>query len=68
MKRYKVAGLAAWIAVVMLAARSDAGAPVWQTAVGLLLCGVLTLWAWLGYQRAVEAKRSREQVQRRRGA
>lgn len=67
MKRYKVAGLAAWIAVVLLAARSDAGAPVWQTAVGLLLCGALALWAWLGYQRGVEAERSREQLRRRRG-
>ena len=68
MKRYKIAGLATWITVVMLAARSDAGAPVWQTAAGLMLCGGLALWAWLGYQRGVEAKRSREQVRRRRGA
>ncbi|MCQ5130322.1 hypothetical protein NE562_11675 [Butyricicoccus faecihominis] len=68
MKRYKVAGLAAWIAVVMLAARSDAGAPVWQTAVGLMVCGVLALWAWLGYQRGTVDKRHREQTRRRRGA
>lgn len=52
-------------ALLLLAGRSDMGAPLWQTLLGLLACGVVTAVALGVYHLDEVDKRHREQLQRR---
>lgn len=64
---YHLDAVAITTAILLLAGRSDMGAPLWQTILGLLACGMAALYAWLRYQRDVADKRHREQLRRRNG-
>ena len=68
MNPYHTTAASLAVTVVILAAQSDMGAPIWQTAIGLAACGIIGAAAWVRYYRQMEDKRQRTMNERRRSA